>query len=230
MLCVFDVNETLLELAALDSFFTDLTGTSEARHEWFGLLVHSAVTLTAARRYQPFGEIAAASLPPVAARHGRTATRDHQRELGARLRRLPPHPDAADSLRHLREAGFTVVTLTNSTLDVAEDQVRNAGLRDLLDGVYSADEAGMLKPAPEPYRHVLERHGVSPEDAVLIAAHDWDVAGAAAAGLRAAFIARGGQAPLPAGTPPAVTAASLRTAATLLINGQGPAGAAAGNA
>jgi 2-haloacid dehalogenase len=95
MLCVFDVNETLLDLAALDGFFTGLAGTPEARQEWFGLMIHSALTLTAARRYRPFGEIGAACLPPVAARHGRTVTGDQQRELGERMRRLPAHPDAA---------------------------------------------------------------------------------------------------------------------------------------
>jgi 2-haloacid dehalogenase len=216
VLCVFDVNETLLDLAGLDEFFTDLTGTPEARREWFGLLIHSALTLTAARQYRKFGEIAAASLPPVAARHGRTATPDHQRELGARLRQLPPHPDAAEALKSLRDAGSAVVTLTNSTLEVAEDQVRNAGLRDLLDGVYSADEAGLLKPAPEPYRHVLERRGVSPADAVLVAAHDWDVAGAAAAGMRTAFIGRDGQVPLPTADAPTITATSLRDVAAQL--------------
>ena len=217
MLCVFDVNETLLDLAALDEFFADLTGAPEARREWFGLLIHSALTLTAARRYRPFGEIAAVSLPVVAARYGCTATPAHQREIGARLRRLPPHPDAADALKDLRDAGFAVVTLTNSTLEVAEDQVRNAGLRDLLDGVYSADEVSMLKPAPEPYRHVLERRRVSPADAVLIASHDWDVAGAAAAGMRSAFIARDGQVPLPVADAPTVTAASLRDVAAKLV-------------
>ena len=150
MLCVFDVNETLLDLAALDEFFTGLAGTPEARPEWFSLLIHSALTLTAARAYRPFGEIAAACLPPVAARHGRTATRDHQRELGERLRLLPAHPDAAAAIREPRSAGFGVVTLTNSTAEVAEDQLRNAGLRDLLQAVYSADEVRMLKPGPSP--------------------------------------------------------------------------------
>ena len=55
-------------------------------------MIHSALTLTAAGAYRPFGEIGAACLPPVAARHGRAATRDHQRELGERLRGCPPTP------------------------------------------------------------------------------------------------------------------------------------------
>jgi 2-haloacid dehalogenase len=36
LLCVFDVNETLLDLAALDGFFADLTGTPEARKKGEG--------------------------------------------------------------------------------------------------------------------------------------------------------------------------------------------------
>lgn len=216
MLCVFDVNETLLDLAALDDFFAGLTGTPAARREWFGLMLHSALTLTAARQYRTFGEIGAACLLPVVAAHGGSATPDHQRELAERMRRLPPHPDAADALRRLRAAGFGVVTLTNSTAGVAEAQVRNAGLRDLLDAVFSADEAGMLKPAPEPYRHVLARMGTSPEETVMVAAHDWDIAGAAAAGLRTAFISRGGQVPLPAGATPTVIADGLTAVAAEL--------------
>lgn len=218
MLCIFDVNETLLDLAALDEFFAEVTGTPRARQEWFHLMIHSALTLTAARAYRPFGEIGAACLPPVAARHGRAATRDHQRELGERLRRLPAHPDAAAAVRQLRAAGFGVVTLTNSTAEVAEDQLRNAGLRDLIQAVYSADEVRMLKPAPEPYRHVLDSQHATPADAVLVAAHDWDIAGAAAAGLRTAFITRDGRSPLPAYPPPAISATSLQAVAAELIN------------
>ena len=218
MLCIFDVNETLLDLAALDEFFAEVTGTPRARQEWFSLMIHSALTLTAARAYRPFGEIGAACLPPVAARHGRAATRDHQRELSERLRRLPAHPDAAAALRRLGAAGFGVVALTNSTAEVAEDQLHNAGLRDLIQAVYSADEVRVLKPAPAPYRHVLDSLHATPVGAVLIAAHDWDIAGAAAAGLRTAFITRDGRIPLPAYPPPAISATSLQDVAAELIN------------
>jgi 2-haloacid dehalogenase len=212
---VFDVNETLLDLAALDDFFKEVTGTAEARPEWFHLMIYNALTLTAANGYRPFGEIAGACLPPIAARYGRTATPEQGRELGERMRRLPAHPDAARALTRLRDAGFGVVTLTNSVAAVAEDQLRNAGLRDLVDAVYSADEVGRLKPAPEPYRRALD--GRPPADAILIAAHDWDIAGATSAGLRTAFISRNGQLPLAAHTAPTVTATSLDDTATQLI-------------
>jgi 2-haloacid dehalogenase len=157
MLCVFDVNETLLDLAALDNFFADLTGDPSARRDWFDLMIHNALALTAARSYQPFGKIAAACLPAIAATRGRTATPDDQRELGERLRRLPAHPEVHEAITRLRAAGFGVVTLTNSVATVAEDQLCNAGLRPLVDAVYSADQVGHLKPAPEPYQLVLVR-------------------------------------------------------------------------
>lgn len=217
MLCVFDVNETLLDLAALDDFFADLTGDSAARREWFDLMIHNALALTAARDYRPFGQIAAACLPPIVASRGRTATPGHRRELGERLRRLPAHPEVHEAITRLRAAGFRVVTLTNSVGVVAEDQLRNAGLRQLIDAVYSADQVAQLKPAPESYQLVLEAEQVAAADAVLIAAHGWDIAGAAAAGLATAFVSRDQRIPLPATDTPTLMATDIDDVATQLI-------------
>jgi 2-haloacid dehalogenase len=151
---------------------------------------------------------------PVAARYGRAATAEQQREVGERMRQLPAHADATDAITRLREAGFGVVTLTNSVAAVAEDQLRNSGLHPLIDTVYSADEVGRLKPAPEPYRHVLKSE---PGGAVLIAAHDWDTAGAAAAGLVTAFVSRDGRIPLPAHVEPSLSGNGLIDIADQLI-------------
>ncbi len=57
----------------------------------------------------------------------------------------------------------------------------------------SADEVRWLKPAPEPYAMAVRRLGVAPGDVRMVAAHGWDLAGARAAGLRTAFVARAGQ-------------------------------------
>jgi 2-haloacid dehalogenase len=217
MLCVFDVNETLLDLAALDDFLAEVTGAAEARETWFELMIHNALTITAAQGYRPFGEIGASCLSAVASRYGRTATPKHQQELGERMRRLPAHPEVADAITRLREAGLRVVTLTNSIQDVAEDQLVNSGLRPLVDAVYSADTVHRLKPAPEPYHHVLDAENTASADAVLIAAHDWDVAGAAAAGLTTAFVSRGDRIPLPAGQTPTMSGPTVDSIADQLI-------------
>jgi hypothetical protein len=82
----------LLDLAALGDFLEEVTGTSEARPQWFRLMIYNALRLTAANGYRPFAEIAAACLPPIAARHGRTATPEQARELGERMRACPHTP------------------------------------------------------------------------------------------------------------------------------------------
>jgi 2-haloacid dehalogenase len=217
VLCVLDVNETLLDVGELDDFFVDLGGDVGARREWFDLLIHHALAVTAAGGYRPFGEIAGACLAPVVTRYEGTAGPEQQRELGQRLRRLPAHPEVAGAIGRLREAGFGVVTLTNSVAAVAEDQLANSGLRPLVDAVYSADQVRRLKPAPEPYRLVLEDRGVAPEEAVLVAAHGWDIVGAAAVGMATAFISRDGRVPLPAAEPPTIVAGDLEDAAAQLV-------------
>ena len=221
MLCVFDVNETLLDLTGLDPLFADLAGDRAAatavRTAWFDLMIHNALVVTAAGGYQPFGDIAAACLTQVSANHGTVATDEHRRELGALMRRLPAHPEVGDAIEQLRSAGFGAVALTNSVLAVAEDQLTNAGLRPLFDAVHSADQARRLKPAPEPYRYVVDTHQIAPADAVLIAAHDWDIAGATSAGLTTAFVARQNRTPLAVSNAPTVTGLDLTEVAARLI-------------
>ncbi len=63
-------------------------------------------------------------------------------------------------------------------------QLSSAGIYDLYEKVLSADSVPRLKPAPEPYRMVAEQFGVQTSGLRLIAARDWDVAGAMRAQTR----------------------------------------------
>jgi 2-haloacid dehalogenase len=64
----------------------------------------------------------------------------------------------------------------------------NAGIRDAFDLVLSAPELGAFKPDDLAYKSALERAGVT--DAWFVAGHWWDIAGAAYAGLRTAWVSR----------------------------------------
>lgn len=207
MLCVFDVNETLLDLAPMDA----VLGGPELRREWFGLAIHTVLTVTATGGYRDFAGIAGEAALEVAARHGREV--DLAR-IGETLRSLPAHPDAEAGLVQLREAGHDVVALTNSPLTTAEAQLQNAGLAPHFDRIFSAEQAGRLKPAPEPYQQVLAAY--PGKRAVMVAAHDWDIAGAQAAGLRTALLARPGVRPLPGSPEPTYTISALTELAELL--------------
>jgi len=89
-------------------------------------------------------------------------------------------------------------------LEVVEEQLRFAGIRDRFVHVVSADEVRRLKPAPEPYRHAAERAGTDAGGLRLVAAHAWDISGALAAGCAAAFVKRPGMTLDPAGERPDV--------------------------
>jgi 2-haloacid dehalogenase len=80
--------------------------------------------------------------------------------------------------------------LTQSAPDAADAVLRFAGLRDRLELVIGAAEAGAFKPDPRPYRLAVERTGAQPDEVALVAAHWWDVAGAKRAGLRTGWVAR----------------------------------------
>ncbi|MCR6485457.1 haloacid dehalogenase type II [Amycolatopsis sp. OK19-0408] len=207
MLCVFDVNETLLDLTAMDP----LVGGPELRREWFGLAIHTVLTVTATGGYRDFAGIAGEAAVEVAARHGQTID---LAKVGEGLRNLPAHPDVEEGLAKLREKNHTVVALTNSPLATAEAQLQNSGLAKLFDRIFSAEQAGRLKPAPEPYRQVLDAY--PGQRAVMIAAHDWDIAGAQAAGLETALLTRPGVRPLPGSPAPTYTASTLPELAGLL--------------
>ncbi len=192
---VFDVNETLLDLAALDEPFEKVFGSAYVRRQWFDQFIRSMLTTTASGPYVPFPKIGRAALDTVAQRRGRAVTDDEAKAVLSRIRALPAHLDARPALEDLRAHGFRLATLTNSTADVAEAQLAHAGLRDLFEQVLSADAVRRLKPAPEPYRMAAERLGVSVDQVRLVAAHDWDIAGALRAGCAAAFVARAGRVP-----------------------------------
>ena len=189
----FDVNETLLDLSALDPHFTSAFGAPAVRKEWFAELLKQAFVTTVTRNYSDFGTIGRSALGLIEARN-QTALSDEQRTtILQAMQQLPAHPDVIAGLESLRAAGWHLVALTNSTLQVAEAQLQNAGLLPYLDRVFSADTVRRLKPAPEPYQMVARELSLATSDLILAAAHSWDIAGAASAGCRTAFISRSGQ-------------------------------------
>src|SRR5437867_2901479 len=64
----FDVNETLLDLGALDPQFVRVFGDAAARREWFNQVIELAITATASNVYFDFGVVGDAALTMVAAR------------------------------------------------------------------------------------------------------------------------------------------------------------------
>lgn len=214
---VFDVNETLLDLRALDPLFERAFGDAAVRQAWFTQLLQSAFISTITGDYKDFGTIGASALEIIATRRGVTLSQEDRTSILQGMRRLPPHPDVRDGLERLRSAGLRLSTLTNSTEQVAQAQINNAGLSEYFEHIFSADTVRRLKPAPEPYRMVAERSGVDISQIRLIAAHAWDIAGALHAGCAAAFVSRPSMVLDPLFDGPDIVGADLREIADRIL-------------
>jgi 2-haloacid dehalogenase len=212
------VNETLLDLRALDQPFEQVFGDAAARGQWFQQLLQSALVTTVTGAYADFGALGRAALSMVAARRGRQLTEDETNLILGTVRRMPPHPEVREALERLRSAGFRMTTLTNSTEAVAQAQLEHAELASLFERTLSADQVRRLKPAPEPYWMAARELGVEVDSLWLVAAHSWDVAGALAAGCRAAFVARPGMVLDPVAPAPEVVGRDLGEVADQLLD------------
>jgi 2-haloacid dehalogenase len=214
---VLDVNETMLDIRALEPHFERVFSSGQVLREWFSTLLLYANVASLAGPYSAFGAIASASLDMVASARGVTlAERDRDAILRG-MRTLPAHPDVRGGLERLRKAGFRLVTLTNSAPAVVDEQLKNVGLTDLFERSFSVDAVQRFKPAPEPYRYVAGELGVTTGALRMVAAHAWDVVGALRAGCAAAFISRPGKVLYPLGPQPDIVAPDLLAAADRII-------------
>lgn len=214
---IFDVNETMLDLRALDPHFERVFGDGGVRRQWFLQFVQNFLVTIVVGTYVDFGTIGRGALDMIAKRLGKTLTDEDRKQILGSIRELPPYPEVRGSLKRLKAAGFRLGTLTNSTKPVAEAQMQHAGLIELFEQILSADEVKRLKPAPEPYRMSADRFGVPINEVRLVAAHAWDIAGALRAGCKGAFVARPGMVLDPIHEPPDVVGRDLHEVADKII-------------
>ncbi len=189
----FDLNGTLLDLSALDTYFLRTFGDTEARREWFAELLQAAMVATLTASFVDFATLGKNALEMLAGRREVMLGSEEKIELLQSLCHLPPFADVAPALERLRGAGYALAILTNSRLQAAEDALGKAGLRDFFSRVLSAETTQRYKPAAEVYHMAARELNVAPASLLLVAAHSWDTTGALRAGCQAAFVARPGQ-------------------------------------
>lgn len=191
-LLAFDVNETLLSLGPIRDKFVDVFGEDPPVGEWFARMLHGSLVANETDSYRGFGVIGAESLVTVARKRDIEMTAEEALEIVGVMTSLPPHPDVYNAMERLFDAGIPMVTLTNGSTAAANAQIENAGLHPFVRRIISVEEVSTFKPSPAPYRHAATLMGVDIGEMMLVAAHDWDCAGAINAGAQTAFVTRPG--------------------------------------
>jgi 2-haloacid dehalogenase len=206
---LFDVNETLLDIGPLKRKVGDLLRDPAAGTLWFTTLLQHSLVLTVSGQYAAFPEVGAATLRMLARNAGVALEAAEASALLAGMRSLQPHPDVTPALQRLQHAGFRMATLTNSPAAGVKAQVEHAGVDAFFERQLSVDDVGKFKPHRDVYEWAAREMAVPPRDCMLVAAHGWDVAGAAWAGMRTAFVAREGQQQFPLAPAPSLVVPDL---------------------
>ena len=218
---LFDVNETLLDLRVLDPVFERAFGDASVRRQWFGLVLRNAMALTITGDYQDFVAVGDASLDMVAQQHGVALGERERRSIRETMGNLPAHDDVLVTLKRLHGAGFRMAALTNSPLGAASRQLGNGGIAPFLDRIMSVEACRKFKPAAEAYQYAAATLGVPASEICMVAAHDWDIAGAMRAGCAGAYLLRPGRVLNPLYPAPDIAETDFHRLAERIIEAEG---------
>lgn len=188
---VFDVNETLSDMAPLARRFADVGAPELLAKVWFASLLRDGFALAAAGGKEEFTRLADGALRAVLAGAGLGQHADDAADhVLSGFADLGVHPDVPDGVRILRQHGLRLVTLTNGSADVADRLLTKAGIRGEFESLLSADDADAWKPARVAYGYAARACSARIEQMLLVAVHPWDVHGAHQAGMHTGWITR----------------------------------------
>lgn len=212
---VFDVNETLLDLDHMRPVFEAAFGDGAVLREWFAQLILYSQTMSLIGADGDFGSLGAAVLRMVGKIRGVDIGDAEIGALREAIGSMPAHSDAAEALEHLRDAGFRLVTLTNSAPGDGPTALDKSGLAGYFERSFSVAPTGAFKPAPQTYQLVMDALDVPASDLCLVACHVWDTMGLQALGGKGALVTHGVNAPLtaPSAPQPDIVADDLATLA-----------------
>ena len=195
---VFDVNETLSDLAPLRERLQQGGAPGHLLETWFAATLRDGFALAAAGGRAPFRRVGAAVLRVLLT--DLPGLTDDPQDLAEHVldgfTELDVHPDVPTGLRVLHDAGLRLVTLTNGSNEVSGALLERAGVTDLFERQLSVEDAGHWKPHPDSYAWAAQQCRTTPDRMLLVAVHPWDLHGAAGAGMSSGWLDRKG-APYP---------------------------------
>lgn len=154
---VFDVNETLLDSEVMNPLFERIFGDKRALREWFGHLIMYSMTITLSGLYEDFFPLGQGLLQMIGEIHHVDIAQADLQELKTGMLTMPAHPGVEAGPQKLKDAGFRLVTLTNSPPNPGEQSpLEHAGIAHFFERQFSIDRVRSYKPAPQVYHLVAQ--------------------------------------------------------------------------
>lgn len=129
---------------------------------------------------------------------------------------LPPHPETAEVLMRLHDAGLPLAILSNADPEMMRRAATSAGIAALFTEILSADTVRCFKPAPEVYALGPAAFGCAAADLLFVSSNGWDIGGASWFGYRTFWVNRAAAPGERIGTAPEGTGRSLHDLAVHL--------------
>jgi 2-haloacid dehalogenase len=215
----FDVYGTLVDPAGMTAALRRYVGGEAAAFAqlWRDKQLEYSFRRGLMQCYADFSVCTRQALEYTARRFGVTFGDGNIEALMAGYQRLPAFADVLPALPALRSRGCRMYAFSNGRAADVEAVLGHAGVLEHLDGIVSVDPQHSFKPNPAVYAYFLRQTNAHGGNAWLISGNPFDVIGAVAAGMRAAWVQRSAETVFdPWEIAPTVTVADLARLAEVL--------------
>lgn len=188
----FDVYGTLIDPFHMEDHLRAAFGgkAKEASELWRAKQLEYSFRRALMKRYKPFGVCTAEALRFVGAQLGVQISAEEEERLLVEYRHLPCFPDVPGALAELSALGFGIVACSNGTESAVREALGHAGVLPHFSNIVSVDAIRTFKPDPAVYEYLVSEVKAPRETIWLISSNPFDVIGAQACGLRAAWVQR----------------------------------------
>ncbi|UPM44479.1 haloacid dehalogenase type II [Halocatena salina] len=189
----FDSYSTIVDVDTAARALSEHTDDAESvsdlwRSRSLSYAMHSALIDT----YRPFDDLLRDSLDYALAVNDITVDENEREQILEVYHNLAVFEDVHEGIRRLTDGGYDCYIVSNGTPEMLDSLVEHADIGAYIEETISADEVGIYKPAPEPYREAATRSETPIKEIAYVAAGWWDVRGALHAGMVSVRIDRKG--------------------------------------
>src|SRR6202012_1572957 len=179
---IFDVNETLIDFESMHPLFVRVFGDKRITREWPSQLIPCSMTPPLSGLYKDYWAIGGGCFQMVGKVHGLNVKPEDTEALRQAMKTMPAHKDSEEGLQLLKDAGFRMVTLTNSPPTPGhKSPLENAGLDRFFERKHNVEGFRAYKPQNSVYHYVMQDLDMAPGDCCMVATHVWDTIGGMAA-------------------------------------------------
>jgi 2-haloacid dehalogenase len=188
----FDVYGTLIDPFHMEEHLRAAFGekAKDASELWRSKQIEYSFRRALMKKYRAFDACTSQALRFVSAQFGISLSEEALAQLLSKYQQLPAYPDVTGALDELAARGFTIGACSNGTESAVRGALDHAGVLPRFSKIVSADPIRTFKPDPAVYEYLVAELKAKREMVWLISSNPFDVIGAKACGLRAAWVQR----------------------------------------